>query len=728
MVGRKFVVHHRDSTFDVDYDPNDGLEVLKFQLFSLTTIPPDEQKIFGGDGDQVVVGDSDLDLVSDKLRLVSISDEEEKKDKQVVDFEKSDEEFARMLQEEEDRLMLQQVVVSEEKGVIEQRIRTYINQVLMYEDPHRQDVARKSVPVETLEEKAAVALAKVGNFTPSKSDQDHAFLLQLLFWFKTSFRWVHAPDCDGCGNETVNHGMGVADPSETRFGASRVELYRCRTCSRITRFPRYNDPLKLLETRKGRCGEWANCFTLYCRAFGYDSRLIMDFTDHVWTECFLPSLGRWMHLDPCEGIYDNPLLYEKGWNKNLTYIIAIAKDGAYDVTKRYTRKWHEVLRRRNLTSEPALSSFLSDMRSDCRKNFTSLYRSELEERANKEADALEKDLYSKDDSSISLPGRLSGDEGWRLLRLEIGPNGNSSLSTSSCPVRECIDEHVTKIYNAFSPLIVHMVDQSYSKSKTVEILNIVKRILANIKKSPFRNRRTSIDLASNVAKHFASQTLPYLGELFDALSLKTETDAIGKVDVCLAADPVKTALALPVVFHALDDVIQNVNRSDKFNRESLAWPLLKLNRLCSGSVLASSEELPFGIVTSAFDGTRMTKWEEPNGAKGCWIIYKIPKNQFHELVAYELMSANDAPERDPMNWILEGSKDGGSTWHTLDEQTNQIFVNRFQRKTFRIAAQPILLNTYRLRFLSVRDVQATSRLQIGSIDLYAKGDISYSST
>ncbi|GMP73284.1 hypothetical protein CsSME_00031079 [Camellia sinensis var. sinensis] len=68
---------------------------------------------------------------------------------------------------------------------------------------------------------------------------------------------------------------------------------------------------------------------------------VMDFTDHVWTECMSPVLGRWMHLDPCEGIYDNPLLYEKGWKKNLNYVIAFAKDGVYDITNRYTRKWHE---------------------------------------------------------------------------------------------------------------------------------------------------------------------------------------------------------------------------------------------------------------------------------------------------------------------------------------------------------------------------------------------------
>ncbi|KAI7756432.1 hypothetical protein M8C21_008497 [Ambrosia artemisiifolia] len=644
MVARKFIVHHQDSNFDVDYDTEDGFDVFKFQLFSLTAVPPDDQKIFGVEDNRTVTHDSDLIEISDKLRLVSVNDQNPEFDSGIL---KSDEELARMLQEEEDALMLQQFAVSEDSGQFEQRVRPYIDQILLYEDSHRQEAARKTVPVEKLEEKALVALAKDGNLNPSKTEVDHAFLLQLLFWFKQTFKWVNSPPCEGCGNETAIQGMGVANSSELAYGASRVEVYR------------------------------------------------------------------WMHLDPCEGIYDTPLLYEKGWNKKLSYAIALAKDGVYDVTKRYTRKWHEVLSRRTLTTESSAANVLANLTRELRRNLTSVI-SELEERDRNEAIELEKSQHSQENDSLSLPGRLSGDKEWRTLRSEIG---SDSLSSSSCPVRVCTDEHVSRIYDAFSPLISHLAEFS-SKNKALEALQFIRTVLADLKKSPFKARRVVID------SNKILDLLPSFNPMLDALSLKSKVETNGKVEICLDGDnPVKASVALPVVFHALDDVIYHIKLSDNFNKSNLSWPLLKLNRICCGSVLASGEELPFGIATSAFDGTRMSKWEEPNGAKGCWLIYKAMGTHVYELCSYELMSANDAPERDPKDWVVEGSDDGGSSWRVLDEQTCQTFDNRFQRKAYKVKLQGFLANVFRFRFLAVNGGQAASRFQIGSIDLYASSNV-----
>ena len=39
---------------------------------------------------------------------------------------------------------------------------------------------------------------------------------------------------------------------------------------------------------------------------GFDTRTAMDWTDHVWAEIYIPSLGRWCHADPCEASWYSP--------------------------------------------------------------------------------------------------------------------------------------------------------------------------------------------------------------------------------------------------------------------------------------------------------------------------------------------------------------------------------------------------------------------------------------
>lgn len=80
--------------------------------------------------------------------------------------------------------------------------------------------------------------------------------------------------------------------------------------------------------------------------------LLPAICSQVWVEIFVPSLGRYVHADPCEKSLDAPLTYEAGWNKKLSYVFAFSRFGVTDVIHRYSRKFSSsVCQSRSLCSE-----------------------------------------------------------------------------------------------------------------------------------------------------------------------------------------------------------------------------------------------------------------------------------------------------------------------------------------------------------------------------------------
>nr|BFE68994.1 hypothetical protein GCM10020092_022950 [Actinoplanes digitatis] len=90
------------------------------------------------------------------------------------------------------------------------------------------------------------------------------------------------------------------------------------------------------------------------------------------------------------------------------------------------------------------------------------------------------------------------------------------------------------------------------------------------------------------------------------------------------------------------------------------------------------------------DGDSATKWlvDTPTS----WAQYTLAAPA--EAIRYALTSANDAPERDPRDWTLQGSADG-TAWTTVDTRTGQTFAERFQTRIYEVA-NPASFPIYRL--------------------------------
>ena len=111
-------------------------------------------------------------------------------------------------------------------------------------------------------------------------------LRELMRWFKAAYPYYY-DSClvEACGNTENNSFLGYLAPNsdEKVHNTSRVELIHCSVCDVVSRFPRYNDAMKVLfESRRGRCGEYSVAALALTESLGYTSRWVVDWADHVW--------------------------------------------------------------------------------------------------------------------------------------------------------------------------------------------------------------------------------------------------------------------------------------------------------------------------------------------------------------------------------------------------------------------------------------------------------------
>lgn len=108
------------------------------------------------------------------------------------------------------------------------------------------------------------------------------------------------------------------------------------------------------------------------------------------------------------------------------------------------------------------------------------------------------------------------------------------------------------------------------------------------------------------------------------------------------------------------------------------------------------------------DNSTATKWflYNPDDFSSFPIQATFKFNTASVVAQYTITSANDAAERDPKNWTLQGSNDS-TAWTILDTRTNETFASRIQTKIYDVATAGIYLY-YRL---NITATNGTSHFQ-----------------
>ena len=118
----------------------------------------------------------------------------------------------------------------------------------------------------------------------------------------------------------------------------------------------------------------------------------------------------------------------------------------------------------------------------------------------------------------------------------------------------------------------------------------------------------------------------------------------------------------------------------------------------------------------AFDDDINTKWLDnggvPSAADPSFVQIDLAGPEAVNFLS--VTSANDAPSRDPENFNVQGSNDGGTTWATIAEFDGVTFAERFERQAFLV---PNSAGFSSYRFNITKNFGDDGLMQIAEIEL-----------
>lgn len=147
--------------------------------------------------------------------------------------------------------------------------------------------------------------------------------------------------------------------------------------------------------------------------------------------------------------------------------------------------------------------------------------------------------------------------------------------------------------------------------------------------------------------------------------------------------------------------------------------LLRNMAIDSGSTIISPDavDVPGGEgITNLIDGNDGSKFLSFSNS----VSVEFSAAKAYALKGYALISGNDAPERDPAEWTLEGSTDG-ATWVEVDSRSGQTFGSRGEKRTFELLTNEVEYQHYRFSFAN-NPATAAGIFQLAEIELTVVAD------